>query len=79
MVASDEGDEIWVPDFIGEEKEEGLYAVKTSVHKIAKEEIADWGYISSIFEELEQIIELPVDISAYRYRWINSLHVAFFD
>ena len=41
VVASDEGDEIWVPDFIGEEKEEGLYAVKTSVHKIAKEEIAD--------------------------------------
>ena len=53
VVASDEGDEIWVPYFIGEEEEKGLYAVETSIYKITKEEVTDGRYISSIFEELE--------------------------
>lgn len=68
VVASDEGDEIWVPDFIGQEEEKGLYTVETSIDEVAKEKVADGGYISSIFEELEQIVELAVDISADCYR-----------
>ena len=52
MITSDKSDEIRISDFIGEKKEECLYAIESSVYKISEEEIADWGYISSIFEQL---------------------------
>ncbi len=35
MIATDEGDKIWIADFVGEEEEEGFDAVEAAVDEIA--------------------------------------------
>lgn len=76
MISSDEGDEIGISDFIGKKKQEGFDAIETSIDEISQEEIANFGHISTIFEEFQEIIELSMDISTNSDRWIDSLHIA---
>lgn len=79
VVSSDEGNEIGVPDFEGQEQQECLDAVEAPIYEISEEEVADVGDISSVFEEFEEIVELPVDVSADGDGGVYSLDVAFFD
>jgi hypothetical protein len=52
VVASEEGDSVFVSDFEGEEEEEGFDAVSASIDVIAQEDVVGVGGVSSDFEEL---------------------------
>lgn len=64
VVASDEGDPFGVSDLEGEEEEEGLNAVESPVYEIAEEKVVGIGDFTTNFEELHQVVELTVDITA---------------
>ena len=77
VVASDESNEVGVSNFVGQKKEKGFNTVESSIYEISKKEVANSGYISSIFEELKKIVELPMDVSADGDRGVDSLNIAF--
>lgn len=64
MVAANEDDLIRVADFERQEKEEGFNAVVSTIDKVTQEEVVGLGNIAPHFEELHQVVELTMDISA---------------
>lgn len=64
MVAPEEGDSVFVPDLECEQHEEGLDAVPSAVDVVPEEDVVGVGGVSSNFEEFEEVVELPVDVSA---------------
>ena len=79
VVPSDEGDEVGVSHFVGQEEQEGLDAVEASVDEIPQEEVAHFGHISPVLEELEEVVELTMDVAADGDWRVDSLHVALLD
>lgn len=79
VVPSDQRHQVRIAHLVGEEEEEGLDAVEATVYEIAKEEVADARYVSPVLEELEQIVELAMDISADGDWGVHTLYVALFD
>ena len=53
-----------VPDFEGQEKADCLGGVVSPVNVISKEEVVGVGDASSDFEQLHEIVELPMNVSA---------------
>jgi len=54
------------PHLEREQQQESLHAVEASVHKVPHEEIVGLRAVPSHFEQLHQIKELAMDISACR-------------
>ena len=57
-----------VPDLDGQEKTDGLHTVVAAVHVVAHEEVVGVGTPPAHPEELQQVVELAVDISAHCHR-----------
>lgn len=68
MVTSDECDPVRVPDFEGEEQEEGLDGVEASIDEITKEKVVCGRTVTSNLEQFFQIPELTMNVSTYLYR-----------
>ena len=64
MVASDESDTFWVSHLKGKEQKEGLYGVVATINEVAHEEVVGVGALASHLEQLHQVIELTVDVTA---------------
>lgn len=64
MVASEQGDPIFVPNLESQQHEEGFNAVPSAIDIVAKENIVGIRRVSSDFKQLEQVVELPMDVSA---------------
>jgi len=64
VVSPDEGNAVGVPDLEGHEEQEGLDAVEATVHEVTHEEVVGLGALSSHIEELNQVVELTVNVSA---------------
>jgi hypothetical protein len=71
VVASEEGDPFGVFDLEAEEVFEGLDGVVAAINKIADEDVARP-------EQLEHVVELPVDVAAHRHRTGYRLHIRLF-
>mmetsp|Transcript_28437 Transcript_28437/g.82252 ORF Transcript_28437/g.82252 Transcript_28437/m.82252 type:complete len:203 (-) Transcript_28437:253-861(-) len=76
VVAADEGDAIGVADLEGQKEEEGLHGVVAPIDEVAKEQVILVGAFASDLEQLDEVVELSVNVAAYRYRRIDPLDVA---
>ena len=65
MVAADQGDAVGVADLEGQEEEEGLDGVVAPVDEVAEEQVVLVGTLAPDLEQLDEVVELPVDIAAY--------------
>ena len=61
-----------VSHFQGEEQDEGLDRVQSSIDEVPEEEVGDEGRLPADPEQLQQVVELPVDIAAYRHRGVHA-------
>ena len=78
VVSSQDRDPILESHLQRNQQSHSLNRVVASVHVVThKEIIRVWGPPSNL-EELHEIMELPVDISAHSNRAFHWLHVAFF-
>ena len=65
MVAADQGDAVGVADLEGQEEEEGLDGVVAPVDEVAEEQVVLVGTLAPDLEQLDEVVELPVDVAAY--------------
>ena len=65
MVASQEEERVWTAYFPDKQVENNLNAEIAPVHVISQEEIPGGGWVSPHLKQLDQVVELAVDISAY--------------
>lgn len=65
MIASDESDSVGITNFECQEKEESFHRIETTINEIAHEKIIGGWNISTNLEQLFEIIELPMDITAH--------------
>lgn len=78
MIASQQSDSGFVPDFQSKQIDDCFNTVESPIHEIAKKEVVDEGCISSNFKQLQQIIELSMYIPADGHRWVDACEVCFF-
>lgn len=64
VVAPDEGDTLGVPHFEGDEEQEGLDRVGSSVNEVAHEQVICVWTLATHLEQLLEVVELAVDVSA---------------
>lgn len=64
------------PYLEGQEQKKRLDGVEASVDKVPHEQVVLLRAFPSDLEELQHVEELPVNVTAYRHRWIDGLHVA---
>mmetsp|Transcript_7380 Transcript_7380/g.14678 ORF Transcript_7380/g.14678 Transcript_7380/m.14678 type:complete len:240 (-) Transcript_7380:294-1013(-) len=76
VVATDERDPVRIADLEGQEEEEGLHGVVAPVDKVPKEEVVLVGTFAADLEQLDKIVELSVNVAAYRHGSIHPLNVA---
>lgn len=79
MVPSENGNPPGVPDLQGKKQRNSLDRIIPSVDVIAHEEEAHKGRPPSNGEELHQIMELSVDVSANSHWGLHRLHIPLFD
>mmetsp|Transcript_2475 Transcript_2475/g.5709 ORF Transcript_2475/g.5709 Transcript_2475/m.5709 type:complete len:382 (+) Transcript_2475:167-1312(+) len=77
VVATDEGDAVGISYLQREEEKESFDTVVTTVDEVSEEEVVFVGTFASDFKEFDQVVELAMDISAYRNRSIDPLNIAF--
>ena len=65
MVAADESDAIGVADLEGQQEEKGLDGVVAPIDKVAEEQVVLVGAFAADLEQLDEVVELPVDVAAY--------------
>ena len=69
VVAPDECDAVWISHLERQQKQEGLDAVESPVDKVAHEEVVRVGHVAAHFEQLFEVVELSVNVSAYLGQW----------
>ena len=79
MVTTNERDPVWIAHFEAEQQQKGLERVETSVDEIAHEKVICVGNVAADAEEFHQVVELAVDIAAYRDGGVDGDDVAFLD
>ena len=64
VISSDQSDSVSIPHLKCQEQKECLYRVEASINEIAHENVVGLWAVTSHLEELHQIVELAVNISA---------------
>ncbi len=64
MVSSQQEEVFWIFDFVSEQKTDRLKTLPSSVYIISKEHIIGFWWKSTIFEQTQQIVILPMNVSA---------------
>ena len=77
VVASEQSYSVSVPHLEGQQQEEGLNAVPAPINIITQKDVVGVGRIASYFEELKQVIQLPVDVTADGNRRSNFDNIGF--
>ena len=65
VIATDESDAVGIADLEGQKEEEGLDGVVAPIDKVAEEQVILVGAFAADLEQLDEVVELPVDIAAY--------------
>ena len=78
MVSSQDCDPGAEPDLEGDEERDSLHAVVSSVHVVAHEQVVCVRRLSSDPEQLHQVMELSMNISAHSHRTFHCLDIALF-
>lgn len=76
VVATQNGDAAGVADLERDEQSDGLNREVATINVIAHEEVVGIGIGSSDLEQLHQVVELTVDVTANCHRALHRLHVA---
>ena len=76
VVTSQQGDVLGVFQLQAQQELETLHWVKSSVHVIAHEDVFGCWDLSTLVEQFQKVMELPVDVSANRNWSFDWLHVA---
>jgi len=79
VVTSEEGDAVGPLELEAEKELEGLNGVIAAIDEITHEDVAGVGDLTALFEKLEEVMELTVDITADGDRGADGLHIAFLD
>ena len=78
MVSSKDGYPVGVPDLQSYQQGDSLNTIVASVYIIAHEKIIGVGQLATQSEELLEVMELSVNVSADGHRSLDRLHVALF-
>ena len=79
VVTSEESDMSWVLELEAKEQLECFNGIEASIDEVTHEDIASVWNLTTLVEELEEIMELAMDISAdgdWSFHWLD---VAFLD
>jgi len=76
MVAAKNGDATTEPHLECDEEGDGLYAVVAPVHVVPHEEIVGVWRLATDLEELHEVVELAMDVTAHRHGTLDALYVA---
>jgi len=79
MIAPNQSYPVWIPHLQAQQQEERFEGIESAVDEIAHEEIIRIWHIASYAEELHQIVELPVDVTAYRDGCVDSNDISLFN
>ena len=79
MVTTENGDAILIADFQGDEESDGLDGVVATIDVVTHEQVVGVGRLSANLEQLAQVVELAMDVTADRHRRTHLLHVRLVD
>merc|ERR1712223_679821 len=79
MIATEERDAVRPLQFKTEKQLECLDRVVAAVDEITHEDVASVRDLATLFKELKQVMELPMNITANGDRRAHGLHIAFLD
>lgn len=79
MIPPDQRHAIGIPNLETKKEEERFEGVESAVDKIAHEQVVGVWDVSAHAEEFHQVVELAVDVAAYRDRGVDFYDVSFFD
>ena len=75
MVASEDGESILEANFERDEKSDSLDGIVSTINVIAHEQVVRVWRLPTDLEQLSEIVELPMDVSANGDRGSDLLHV----
>jgi len=75
VVTAQDGDALPVADLQGHQKGHGLHRVVSTVYIVAHEQVVGVRGLSAYPEQLHQVVELTVDISAHCHGTFHLLHI----
>lgn len=78
MVSSQDGNSILESDFESDKESDSLNWIVTPIYIVSHKQVVGIWWPPSDFEQLHQIMELAMYISANCYRALNRLNIAFF-
>lgn len=79
MVSTKNGDAVLVTDLEGDKQRHSLHGIVPTVNIITHEEVVCVGGLPSNAEQLHQIVELSMNVSAHGDGALYRLHVLFLD
>ena len=79
MVTSEESDAVGVLQLEAKQELESLHRVVATIHEVTHEDVLGVGDLAALFEKLEQVVELTMDVTANCHGCAHGLHVAFLD
>jgi len=75
MVASKDGQSLWISHFQSDKESDSLNRVIASINVISHEQVISIRGLSSNLKKFAQVVELSMDVTTNSYwRW-NTLHV----
>lgn len=66
MISSEDGESLRISDFQRNKESHGLDGVISTIDVVSHEEVVGFGGLTTDFEEFTQVVELAVDVTAYR-------------
>ena len=78
MVSSQDCDPGTEPDLQRDEERDRLHAVVAPVHVVPHEQVVGVRRLASDPEQLHQVVELSMNVSAHSHRTLHGLDIALF-
>jgi hypothetical protein len=79
VIASNERDPVRIANLQAKKQQERLERIEAAVDEIAHEEVICVRYVAAHAEELHQVMELTVNVTADGDWGVDGDHIAFFD
>lgn len=75
VIAAQDGQSLREPDLEGDEQGDSLDRVVAAIDVVSHEEVVGLGRLAANLEQLQQVVELAVDVTANGHRGRDCLHV----
>ncbi len=79
VVAPDQGDTVRVPHFQSQQQKKSFHRIEPTVNIVPQKQIVRSRALSTLLEQLQQVIELPMNVPTNGDRQVNPLHIILFD